>query len=144
MFQNMRFSFFFHSLYHFSLFFSFMFLHFQFFQILEAWLASWPWRCGCSSPARSPGLQNLETIENAEKHMKKQRKVIQVMENVAKHIRISDPTKIFFGSDWAQKLGPRVSQPGDSENPLRSACFFNQLFFFSEFSLPPFSKLTLK
>ena len=32
------------------------------------------------------------------------------------------PKMLFWGcSDWAQNLGPGVSRPGDSENPLRSA-----------------------
>ena len=39
----------------------------------------------------------------------------------------------FFGSDKAQILGPGVSRPGDSENPLRSAWFFSKTLFFRIF-----------
>ena len=56
-----------------------------------------------------------------------------MLENVTKYIRISDPTKKNCSSDWPQKLGLRVSRPGDSENPLRSAYFFQKLFFFGIF-----------
>ena len=38
-----------------------------------------------------------------------------------------------FSSDWAQKLGLRVSQPRDSENPLRSAYVFHVFFVFGIF-----------